>query len=110
MASSSEAARYRVSDVSEVPLRGFILRLRVLEGEPSMKDLKGGRLKVAGPEGAGRVIEIRDFAVTAGRSSQKRLDRYKEVDVIISAEDALGAPEARAPIRLGWTAVLDRDG
>ena len=110
MASSVETAKYRVSDVSEVPLRGFILRLRVLEGEPSMKDLKGGRLRVTGPDGTSRIIEIRDFAVTAGRSSQKRLDRYKEVDVIISAEDALGAPDERAPIRLGWTATLDRDG
>ena len=33
---------FRVSDVVDVPLRGLLLRLRVVEGAPSMSDLATG--------------------------------------------------------------------
>ena len=110
MASSSEVARWRVSDVSEVPLRGFILRLRLQDGAPSVKDLKGGTLRVTGPGGTERVVGIRDFAVSGGRASQAYVDRYGLVDVIVSAEDAVGGADGDSPIRIGWTATLDRNG
>ena len=115
MASSSEVARWRVSDVSEVPLRGFILRLRLQDGAPSVKDLKGGTLRVTAPTSFGRmhiarVVGIRDFAVSGGRASQAYVDRYGLVDVIVSAEDAVGGADGDSPIRIGWTATLDRNG
>jgi hypothetical protein len=54
-----------------------------------------------GPEGVERVVAVRDFAVMAGRGRQERVDTYGEVDVIISAADAV---ENGPPIRIGWTA------
>jgi hypothetical protein len=97
----SGEATFRVSDFSEIPLRGFLMRLHVLDGSPKLKDLKGGRLRVAGPDGTERTVGIRDFSVMAGRGRQDRVDRYGEVDVIISAADAV---ENGPPIRIGWTA------
>ena len=94
---------FRVSDAFEVPLRGWMLRLRRLEGRPSMRDLATGRtLRIRAPDGAERTVVIRAHAVTAGRPTQQRLDTLGELDVIIAAEDAV-ADGARVDI--GWTAA-----
>lgn len=93
--------RFRVSDSVGVPLRGHMLRLRLLEGRPSIADLAAGRrLRVAAPNGAAREVTIRDHAITSGKSGQDRLDRVRELDVIISGDDAA----AGEPIGIGWTA------
>lgn len=94
---------FRVSDSLEVPLRGHLLRLRLREGTPSMKDLKpGGQLKVRGPDGRERTVTIVGHATTGGRATQERLNRYGELDLVISSMDA-GAYEDR--IGIGWTAL-----
>lgn len=92
------AFRLRVSDVLEVPLRGMLVRFRVLDGRPSIGDLKPGRqLRMAGPDGTERTVTIVDHAVTGGRQTQERLDTLRELDVIVSADEG-------RPIGLGWTA------
>ena len=102
--------RFRVSDSVDVPLRGRMLRLKVVDGSPSMSDLKPGRrLRVAGPGGGEGVVRIVDHAVTSGRATQERLERVRELDVVVADE----RPETAAPIDIGWFAsgpVNDRDG
>src|SRR5690606_6874136 len=101
--------RFRVSDSVEVPLRGRMLRLKVVEGSPAMSDLKPGRrLRVEGPRGGGGIIRIVDHAVTSGKATQNRLDAVRELDVIVADDRPGGAP----PIDIGWFAtgpVTDRD-
>lgn len=92
---------FRVSDVVDVPLRGTMLRLRVVDGSPSMGDLgRGSVLRLRSPAGLEREVTITDHAVTAGKPTQKRLDRVRELDVIISDESA----SANGPVEIGWMA------
>jgi hypothetical protein len=94
--------RFRVSDIVDVPLRGHLLRLRLVEGQPSIDDLAiGRRLRLASPAGTVRTVTITDHAVTAGRQTQQRIERTRELDVVISDEDAGRGDTA---IGLGWIA------
>lgn len=98
---SSEPFRFNVSDALAVPLRGCLLRLRLLDGTPSVDQLKPGvPLRLRGPEGEERVVTIRARSLTGGRNEQMRLDRAGLYDVIIDDEDAYRAP----PVGIGWTA------
>jgi hypothetical protein len=93
---------FRVSDSVRVPLRGQMLRLRVTEGTPSMKDLSVGRsLRVTSPAGETREVSILAHSVTSGVPTQKRLDRNRELDVIISEAEATAGG---SPIGIGWMA------
>ena len=91
--------RFNVSDAVAVPLRGVMLRLRLLEGTPSVKDLAVGRsLRVTSPGGETRELVIKAHSVTAGRQTQERLDRWKEFDVIVDEPTSAGQP-----VEIGWT-------
>lgn len=93
--------RFRVSDALDVPLRGYLLRLRLLEGRPDIDDLSpGSRLLLRSPDGEERQVRVEDFSTTGGRQTQERLDRYGELDIMISNDDALGE-DGRA-IDIGW--------
>lgn len=93
---------FRVSDALAVPLRGWLLRLRLLEGSPSMKLLAPGRrITLVSPDGTRRDVTIVAHSVTGGRATQERLNTYGELDVVISAEDA-GRGGNR--VGIGWTA------
>jgi hypothetical protein len=95
------AYTFRVSDVVDVPLRGTMLRLRVVDGTPSMADLgTGATLRLRSPAGAERQVTVTAHAVPSGRASQARLDRVRELDVIIADDEAAGGD----PIEIGWTA------
>jgi hypothetical protein len=92
--------RFRVSDSVDVPLRGRMLRLRVVEGSPAMADLKpGSALRVSG-SGQQRIVTVVAHAVTSGRATQARLDRVRELDVVI-ADDA---ERDDGPVGIGWYA------
>lgn len=94
--------RFRVSDVVEVPLRGWLLRLRLVEGRASVADVGVGRmLRLVSPSGDERVVTITAHATTGGRQTQARLDRTREMDVMIAGEDA-GNGAAR--VGIGWMA------
>ena len=97
-ASISGVARFRVSDVVPVPLRGYMLRLRLTDGEPAPALLRPGRsLHLVGPDGAQRVVRIQGIGAPSGRARADRLGRIGEIDVVVSAADG----EA---VSIGWTA------
>jgi hypothetical protein len=94
--------RFRVSDAYAVPLRGWLLRLKLLDGsfEPGM--LKPGTsLKLTAPDGEDREVAVVGLAATAGRQTQKRVDAYSEFDIVIANADAVREGK---PVALGWEA------
>jgi len=96
------AFSFRVSDVVDVPLRGTLLRLKVVEGTPSMDDLgAGSRIRLQSPGGASQDVAIMGHAVTGGVATQERLDRTRELDVVVADRDARIDGE---PVEIGWTA------
>jgi hypothetical protein len=95
------AFTFRVSDVVDVPLRGTMLRLRIVDGTPSMNDLAvGSILRLRSPQGVERRVAITDHALTGGRPTQARLERARELDVLVADTDA-GGVEA---VEIGWMA------
>jgi hypothetical protein len=93
------AFTFRVSDVVDVPLRGLMLRLRLVNGTPSMADLTiGSTLRLRSPDGVERDARVIAHAVTGGVPTQQRLDRVRELDVLIDDDSAAGA------IEIGWMA------
>lgn len=100
--SSGGEFQFRVSDSLAVPLRGYLLRLKLLEGRPSMSVLAPGRrILLVSPGGERREVTILAHGATGGRASQKRLDEYSELDVIISTDDA---GQGRGQVAIGWIA------
>jgi hypothetical protein len=94
--------RFRVSDSVEIPLRGHLLRLRLLDGRPSVAELAVGRkLRIVSPSGQEREVTIMGHPVTAGKQTQQRLERTREMDVVVSREDA-GSGDSL--IGIGWMA------
>lgn len=91
---------FRVSDVVDVPLRGILLRLRVVEGTPSMSDIAvGSTLRLSDLTGTEHEVVVKAHSVTGGKARQKRLDQTRELDVVIEPR----AAEA-TPIEIGWMA------
>ena len=66
-----------------------------------MNDLGvGAAITLRSPQGAERRVVITDHAVTGGRPTQERLDRFRELDVMVADVDAGGAD----PVEIGWMA------
>ena len=98
--------QFRVSDAVEVPLRGYLLRLKLLSGEPSLGDIEPGTaIKLRSPSGAERVVTIKDYSVVQGVASQKRLDRTRELDIVIDGPDAVIDGEV---VDIGWMVTPDQ--
>lgn len=96
------AFEFRVSDAVEVPLRGYLLRLKLLTGEPALGDIAPGkRIRLRSPDGNEGLVTIKDYSVTQGAPSQKRMDRTRELDVMIEGRDAVVNGHA---VDIGWTA------
>ena len=97
------AYRFRVSDAVEVPLRGMMLRLKRLEGRPPVDALEpGSTLRLQGPDGETRTAHVKALSMTGGRTTQDRLDRYGQADVVIAPGD--GQADGR-PVDIGWFVV-----
>lgn len=94
--------RFNVSDSYRIPLRGWMLRLKLVDGtfEPSMLS-PGSSLKLTGPSGEERTVTVKGLSTTGGRQTQERVDTYREFDVVIPAEDGMTGGE----VGIGWTAV-----
>jgi len=100
---TSGGYRFRVSDAVEVPLRGTMLRLKRVAGQPSVDALEPGSVvRLESPGGELRDVAVKDVSVTGGRATQAKLDRYGQLDVIISPEDAAAGGR---PVTIGWFVV-----
>jgi len=98
---------YRVSDSLVVPLRGQLLRLRLTRGNPQASSVAvGRRLTVAAPDGREREVQILDHSITGGRVSQARLDKTRELDILLATADADIDGQA---IGIGWTVRGSRE-
>ena len=99
---SGEPFLFRVSDALEIPARGYLLRLKLRDGDPAVADLAvGSKLKLRAPSGAEKIVVIKDHSVTQGPTSQERLERTHEFDVVIDSPDAVLGSEV---VDVGWTA------
>jgi hypothetical protein len=99
---SSGPFQFRVSDSVAVPRRGYMLRLKVLDGAPALRDVAPGRkLRLRGPNGSERVVVIADYSATEGFPSQEKLDERRELDIVVSQDDGVVNGEE---IDIGWTA------
>jgi hypothetical protein len=98
--------RFRVSDAYFVPLRGWMLRLKLLEGafDPSM--LRPGQsLRLAAPDGEERTVTVAGLSVTGGFQRKERVDAVREFDLVIPESDAVRDDR---PVRIGWEATPAR--
>lgn len=94
--------RFNVSDALDVPLRGFLLRLRLVDGRAAVKDIGAGvRLRLRSPDGLERMVTVVAKSLTGGRNGQARLDKTGQIDVIIPFEEAY---QDNRPIGIGWSA------
>ena len=95
--------RFTVSDSYHIPLRGWMLRLKLVDGtfEPAML-APGSRFKLIAPDGEERMVSVKGLSVTGGRQNQARVDRYGEFDVVVPAEE--GMIDGR-DVGIGWKAV-----
>jgi hypothetical protein len=92
--------RFRVSDAYAVPLRGWLLRLKLVDGSFEPRMLKPGTsIRLMAPDGEAREVSVLGLAATAGKQTQKRVDAYSEFDIVISEADAVRDGK---PVDLGW--------
>jgi hypothetical protein len=91
-----------VSDAVAVPLRGYLLRLKLQDGTPALTDIAPGRkLRLRGPAGGERIVHVKDYSATEGVPSQAKLDARRELDIVIAQEDGLVDGQE---IQIGWIA------
>ena len=91
---------FKVSDSTAMPNHGYLLRLKLQSGTPQMKALKAGsRLRVTAPDGESAVVDIIRHATVGGGATQERLERTRELDVVIPAHQG---SVAGTPIGIGW--------
>jgi len=75
------------------PHGGLILRLRLEEGDaPSVRELKGARLRAVSPRGEERIVEVEGFADFGGRPSDDRLARTGRADLHVYTTDGKSEP------------------
>ena len=99
---SGGTARFNVSDALDVPLRGFLLRLRLVAGEATAADIgPGARLVLRSPDGVERTVTVVAKSLTGGRNGQARLEKTGQIDVIIPSEEAY---QDGRPVGIGWSA------
>lgn len=95
--------RFRVSDAYFVPLRGWMLRLKLLEGDFDPKMLRpGGSFCLVAPDGEERQVTVKGLASTGGRQTNARVEAYSEYDVVISSADAVRDDRT---VAIGWEAT-----
>jgi hypothetical protein len=99
---SSTPFQFRISDSVAIPRRGYLLRLKLNDGTPALSDVAPGRkLRVRGPHGGERVVVIKDYSATEGFPSQEKLDKRRELDIVVDQSDGLVDGQE---IQIGWTA------
>lgn len=98
---TGSATTFTVIDALDAPHGGRILRLRLTEGgAPTVKALRGARLRAVAPDGEVRTMRVQGFPVFGGRPSQDRLERTGRVDVHVEHDDE------GPPVGLRWSVSL----
>ncbi|NJD20097.1 MAG: hypothetical protein FIA95_12550 [Gemmatimonadetes bacterium] len=93
---------FRVLDAMDAPHSGRILRLRLHAGEaPSVRALRGARLKARAPDGRSCTLKVVGFALVGGKPSDVRLARTGRVDVRVEEIDGQG------PVDLQWEIAFE---
>jgi hypothetical protein len=96
---------FRVIDAFEGPHRGRILRLRLQSGDaPSVRSLKGARLRAVSPEGSERFARVDGFPLFGGRTSDESLRRTGRIDVTVTQE---GSGDDQPAIAASWEVTAD---
>ncbi|MBW3553349.1 MAG: hypothetical protein KY466_07565 [Gemmatimonadetes bacterium] len=94
--------RFRVSDSYFIPNRGWMLRLKLLDGDFSPSMLQPGEsLRLTGPRGEGRTVTVKGLSVTGGFQKKARVDAYREFDVVIPESEAMQDDQR---VAIGWEA------
>lgn len=100
MAPDKQAGRpvFRVIDAMDAPHKGRILRVRLAGGKtPSLKEIKGARLRAASPNGTETTVEVTAFSTIGGKPSDARFSRTGRLDLVVAQDP--GEP----PVGLRWT-------
>lgn len=93
---------FKVVDAFDHPHGGRILRVRLRKGEaPTVRRLRGSRLRAEGPEGQETAVRILGFALTGGKVSNKRLQESARADLHVEEE------EGAEPVSLQWRLYLE---
>lgn len=95
--------RFNVSDAYMVPLRGWMLRLKLVDGdfEPSMLS-PGSTFVLRAPDGEERTATVKGLSATAGKQTSKRVEKYREFDIVIPTSDAI---RDEREVDIGWSVV-----
>jgi len=81
--------RFRVLDAMPAPHGGYILQLRLEEGDPpALRALRNASLEASGPDGEHARAEVVGFAVFGGKPSADRFARTGRVDLHVTGERA----------------------
>lgn len=95
--------RFTVSDAYHVPLRGWMLRLKLVEGDFKPKMLSpGSQFRLVAPDGHERNATVKGLSATGGRQTSERVATFKEFDIVIAGEDAV---RDGREVDLGWNVV-----
>jgi hypothetical protein len=83
----ASGSTFRVIDAYDGPHAGRILRLRLESGSaPSVRSLKGARLRAISPDGDERFVRVNGFPLFGGKPSDARLEKTGRIDVHVTAE------------------------
>lgn len=86
---SGGSFRFRVSDAAAVPVRGYLLRMRLLDGSSAPEDVSPDRkLSLRSPNGTPRTVVIKDLSNTNAGTSRDLPERTRQPDLVISQPDA----------------------
>ena len=95
--------RFNVSDAYLIPRRGWMLRLKLVDGDFDPSMLKpGASFRLRAPDGDERTVSVKGLSVTGGRQTRERVETYKEFDLVIANEDAV---RDGREVDIGWTAL-----
>ncbi|MFP4622928.1 MAG: hypothetical protein ACLFRX_01990 [Gemmatimonadota bacterium] len=95
--------RFNVSDSYLIPRRGWLLRLKLVEGDFDPSMLKPGKaFRLMGPNGEDRKVTVKGLSVTGGRQTRQRVERFREFDLVIPPEQAVVDGQE---VGIGWKAV-----
>lgn len=90
---------FRIVDALVAPHRGRILRLRALEGRPTVSALEDATLRAVSPDGSEeRLVRVLDFSLLGGKPSDERFARSGRVDLVVGPADDRPIDD----VDLGW--------